>query len=275
MSEEKKSDNIFKNKNIKKTFKNPFFWVVIVLLFIFGLYFFAFNGEKTTETEGDIALKVNEEEFSFDDYNRALNQVSQQYMMQGMDLPDEQLKEMATQSLIQQALLMEFLKQEDIEVSSQELEDRLQQTIAMSGVSEEEFFNQLRSDGLDNQDEINELLLFEIRLDKYFEQLSSEVDISEEEVQESYDQFLAQIDELGEDEEISPEDIPSFEEVRDEIREGLIQEKIMPIIMAQLNEMQKDAVIESNLEEHETEISSPEVQMLDPEDLDIDLEELE
>jgi|GEM_PF-6395539 len=275
MSEEKKSDNIFKNKNIKKTFKNPFFWVVIVLLFIFGLYFFAFNGEKTTETEGDIALKVNEEEFSFDDYNRALNQVSQQYMMQGMDLPDEQLKEMATQSLIQQALLMEFLRQADIEVSSQELEDRLQQTIAMSGVSEEEFFNQLRSDGLDNQDEINELLLFEIRLDKYFEQLSSEVDISEEEVQESYDQFLAQIDELGEDEEISPEDIPSFEEVRDEIREGLIQEKIMPIIMAQLNEMQKDAVIESNLEEHETEISSPEVQMLDPEDLDIDLEELE
>ncbi len=275
MSEEKKSDNILKNKNIKKTFKNPFFWVVIVLLFIFGLYFFAFNGEKTTETEGDIALKVNEEEFSFDDYNRALNQVSQQYMMQGMDLPDEQLKEMATQSLIQQALLMEFLRQADIEVSSQELEDRLQQTIAMSGVSEEEFFNQLRSDGLDNQDEINELLLFEIRLDKYFEQLSSEVDISEEEVQESYDQFLAQIDELGEDEEISPEDIPSFEEVRDEIREGLIQEKIMPIIMAQLNEMQKDAVIESNLEEHETEISSPEVQMLDPEDLDIDLEELE
>lgn len=271
MSEEKKS----KTSGIKKTLQNPFFWVVIALLFIFGIYFFAFNGEETIETEGDIALKVNEKEFSFDDYDRALNQVSQEYMMQGMDLPDEQLKEMATQNLIQQALLMEYLEQADIEVSSQELDSHLQQAITMSGVSEEEFFNQLESDGIDSREEIDELLMFDIKLEKYFEQLSSDVDVSEEEVQESYDQFLAQTEELGEDEEVPSEDIPSFEEVEGEIRERLTQEKITPIIMAQLDELQKDAVIETNLEEVETEMSSPETQMIDPEDLDIDLEELE
>ncbi len=268
MSEEKKL-------KFKKTFKNPFFWVVIALLIIFGVYFFIFDGGKTTEDQSDIALRVNQEEFSFDDYNRALNQVRQQYAMQGMNLPDEQLMEMATQSLIQQALLIKLLDQENIEVSSYELESRLQEAVTMSGLSEDEFLDQLKSDGLDNREEIDEILMFEIKLDKYFKQLALNIDVSEEEIQQSYDQFLAQIEELGEDEEVSSEDIPSFEEIKNQIREGLIEEKIMPIIMAQLSEMEKDAVIVSNLEEIEIEDSLPEMQMFDPEDLDIDLDELE
>ncbi len=264
-----------KKLKINKTLKNPFFWGFIVLLIAFGLYFFVFNGEQTTETDKDFALKVNDEVYSFDDYERVLNQVSQQYMMQGMNLPDEQLKEMATQSLIQQALLKDLLEKEDIEVSPDELSARLQEVVAMSGVGEEEFLNQLKSEGLESQEEIDEILMFEIRLDKYFEQLAQGVEVSDEEVQDSYDDFIAQVEALGEDEQIPSEDIPDFEEVKNEIRDGLIEEKIMPIIIAQLEEMERDAVIESNLDEVEMETPSPDMQMLDPEDLDIDFEELE
>ncbi len=264
-----------KKLNIKKTFKNPIFWLVIGLLIIVGVYFFIFNGQVTREAKNDFALKINDEVYSFDDYDRAINQIRQQYMMQGMNLPDEQLREMATQSLIQQALLKDLLEKKDIEVSSQELEARLQEIIVMSGVSEEEFFDQLKSEGLENREEIDEILMFEIRLDKYFKELAQDIDVSDEEVQDSYDKFIAQVEALGEDEQIPSEEIPEFEEVKNEIRDGLIEEKIMPIIIALLEDMEKDAIIKSNLEEVELEASLPEIQMLDPEDLDLDFEELE
>jgi peptidyl-prolyl cis-trans isomerase SurA len=263
-----------KKLNLRKVIRNPFFWTAIGLIIIFVAYFFVFNGQMTKRDQNDFALKVNEKEFSFDDYSRALNQVRQQYMMQGMNLTDEQAKEMASQSLIQQALLMDFLEQENIEISDKEMDDHLQEILKVSNLSEEEFFSQLKSDGLDDK-RIKEILIFEVRLDKYFDQLAEGLEVSEEEIQEAYDQFLAQIQEYSQDEEVASEDIPSFEEIKDQIKQGLIEEKIMPVIIAQLEEMEDQALIIFNLDEIEIDDSSNQMQMLDLDDLEIDLDNLE
>ncbi len=261
-----------KKLNLKKVIRNPFFWTAVGLIIIFLGYFFIFNGSITKRDKNDFAFKVNEKEFSLDDYNRTKNQVSQQYMMEGISLNDSELRGMVTKSLIQQALLMEFLESENIEVSADELAAHLQEIIAMSGATEEEFFNQLKSDGLVNRDEIDEILIFEIRLDKYFDMLAENVNVSDDEIQEAYNLFLAQIEEYSQDEEVSPEDIPSFEELKDQIKHGLIEERIMPIVIAQLEEMEGEATIISNLEEIEDEESLPNIEMPDLNELDIDLE---
>ncbi len=264
-----------KKFNLKKIIKNPFFWTAVGIFVIFVAYLLIFNGSIIKKDTNDFALKVNDKEFSYEDVSRAENQLRQQYMMQGMNLSDSQIREMALKSLIQQALLMEFLDDENIEVSDAELASHLQEILAMSGVSEEEFFDRLESDGLDNRDEIDEILIFEIRLDKYFEMLAENVNISDEEIQEAYEEFLVQIEEYSQEEEISPEDIPSFEDLKDQIKHGLIEERIMPIVLAQLDDMEKEATIVNNLEEIEEDESLPNMEMFDFDDLDIDFEDLE
>ncbi len=255
---------------MKKTIKSPLFWVLIIFLVLSGIYLFNLDEEEFFANE-DVVVEVNGVEFSFDDFNRVLSQVQQQYMMQGMELSEEELREIAVESLVQQALLMELADEKNIDVSQEELEDYFQEIMTMYGMdNEEELLGQLKEEGLDTRAEVDEVLTSEIRVDKLVELFAEDVDVTQEEVEEAYNLFAQQVEEFE-----GAEQVPSFEEVEEEIKESLIQEKVVPVILTKLEEMEESAEIKTYFEEVSVEEAPSDVEMLDPEELEIEMEELE
>ncbi len=253
-----------------KTIKNPLFWVVVIFLVLSGVYLFNLEGGDFLVDE-DVAVEVNDVKFSFDDFDRVASQVKQEYMMQGMELSEEELQEIVVERLVQQALLMELADERGVEVSPEELEDYFQEIMAMYGMDdEEELLGQLEEEGLGGRAEVDEVLTSEIRVNKLIELYTEDVDVTQEEIREAYDQFVQQVEGLE-----GAEDIPSFEELEEEIRQSLVQEKVTPIILAKLEEMEEDAEIKTYLEEVSVEETPSEVEMIDPEELEIELEDLE
>ncbi len=255
-----------------KTIKNPLFWVVIIFLVLSGIYLFNLEGGDFLVDE-DVAVEVNDVKFSFDDFDRVASQVKQEYMMQGMELSEEELREIVVENLVQQALLVELADERGVEVSPEELEDYFQEIMDMYGMDdEEELLGQLEEEGLDTRAKVDEVLTSEIRVNKLVELFTEDVDVTQEEIREAYDRFVEQVGGLEE-----AEDIPSFEELEEEIRQSLAQEKVVPIILAELEEMEENAEINTYLEEVSVEVEETpsDIEVIDPEELEIELEGLE
>ncbi len=249
-----------------KTIKNPLFWIVIIFFILSGIYLFNLDKDDPFIEREDVAVEVNDVKFSFSDFDRVASQIKQEYMTQGVELSEKELEEIVVERLVQQALLMELADERGVEVSSEELEDYFQEIMAMYEMDDEdEFLGQLKEEGLGSRAEVNEILTSEIRVNKLLELFTEEVDVTQEEVEEAYDRFVQQVRDLE-----GVEDIPSFEELEEEIIQSLTQEEVTAIILAKLEEMKENAVIKTYLEEVKTEETRSEVEMIDPEELELE-----
>ena len=257
--------------------KKPAFWVVIVFLVIVGAAIFQIAMDEegvdfTREGDEEVALRVNDTTYTFEEFRQTFEQVAMDMQMQGMQVTKEEVKDTTKERLVQEALLIEYATSEGIEVTRSDMEEHIEELMGMIGVeTEEELLGQLEAEGIENREELEEILEREILIMNLIDAYAEEVDITDEEAEDAYDEYAEQMEMFG-----GPEDVPTFEEMEGEIKEGLAQEEVFPLLFAKLEELEEEADIEifitkDDLEFQEIEAPEGQAPMMDPEDME-DLE---
>lgn len=188
--------------------------------------------EEKVDDEEVVAV-VNGTELTGTKYNPLYLQVKMlnQQFGQGDNDP-EVVKEQTMIILIEQELIRQDASEQNIEVTDEEAEEELNQLVAQVGeeeyqavleenqISEEEFKNQLRDD-----------LITRRYMDEQFD-----TEVSDEEIQENYESLKEENEELGE-----------LEDVEDQIRTIVAQEKETEQLQTRLEELKEEAEIEQLL----------------------------
>lgn len=220
-------------------FKKAWFWIIVVAVVVAG-GILVFNN-----LEGDAAIRVNETTFTEEEFEGIVDQVMQESQMYGMEVGESEARKQAIDRAIQEALLMELASDEGLEASEEEVQEQFDEFMSMYGAqSEEEFLTQLEAEGFDDREEIDDLLSMEVRLNKLVDLYGEDIEVSDEEVDEAYDQYADQMTEAD-------QEVPDFEEIEGEIRDSLVQEEVNTLLLDKVAEMEETADIEVNVDEEE------------------------
>ena len=258
-------------------FKKSWFWIVVVAVVIAGAILinsFVMDGEE-------VALRVNDQEFTQSEFDQTVDRVAQEFQMYGMQASEEEIKDQAIDRLVQEALLLEYAQSEGLDVSQEEIDDEFDEVMMMYGAqSEEEFLAQLESEGFEDKTEVEDVLEFEVQINKLLEIYSDNVEVTDEELEEAYEDYVAQMEQMQQmqGEDAMDQEIPSLEELEEELRADMIEQKATPLLLETIEEMREDADIEVFVDEDEVEDLDMEEEMqVEPEpgqeDMEIEIDE--
>ncbi len=228
------------------------------------------------EEEGEVALRVNDTTYSFEEFKQTFEQTASEMQMQGMQVTKSEVKETTVERIVQEALLVEYAKERGVEVTREELDEYIEEVMQMVGAeTHEELVEHLEVEGIGSMEELEDILEREILIMNLVSDYAEEVDITDEAAEEAYDDYTEQMGMFAE-----PEDISTFEEMEGEIKEGLAQEEVFPLILAKVEELKEEAdieifITEDDLEFEEMEVPEGQAPMMDPEDMEIEFEEME
>lgn len=216
--------------------------LIILALAAAGAYMY-WNQDATQpngEDNGSAVAIVNGKEISQAEYDRSVTQIESAYTAQGVDISDANasasVRDQALSTLVNRMLINEAAVEAGITVDDGEVETEVQNTLttiggeeglatvlAQSGMSEDEFRADLRTDIL-----INKYLEMELGV--------SSLTVSEEEIETAYNTASA--------EAVDTEEIPPLEEVRELISDQLLAEKQQQVINTELERLRQEAEIE-------------------------------
>ncbi len=256
--------------------KKPLFWVALIGVFLIAVIVATFE-DGHFALDNDVAIRVNDTSYTFEEFNNVVAQVSQELEMYGMEADEKEAKEQAIERIIQETLLLEHARDMGVEVTQEEIDDYFQEVMASSGMeSEEEFLSQLQVQGIDGRDAVDELLTIEIKMNKLIDIYSENIDIEKEDIEAMYEEYASQMEAFGDPEQ----GIASYEDMEGDLRAGMVQEEVYPLLLAKIDELREEADIEIFVngindmgDEEEEEL---EIEVEEPEGIDIeDLEEIE
>ncbi len=137
----------------------------------------------------DNAAIVNGVAIPLDRYQQQLSVVQQQYLMQGISVPEEQMAELKGQvleSLIDQELLAQEAKGQGYEADQTKVDQQLQQ-IKGQFPSEEQYYQALAQQGVSEQDFLTELKKSLVVQQFVSDRFASQVAVTEEDTKTYYD----------------------------------------------------------------------------------------
>ncbi|WP_407269756.1 SurA N-terminal domain-containing protein [Radiobacillus sp. PE A8.2] len=203
------------------------------------------NTQNTDDTSSDVTevekvaedkvvATVNGEEITGSKYNDMYSQTLMMFQQYGQDVSDaSQLQEQTLSRLIEQELLLQEAAEVGIEAPSSEIDDRLAQ-IKSQFESDEQYQQQLTELELTEQSLQNQLA-YEIKLNKYMEQELPAVEVTDQEIQDYYDQLVNQ----------QGDQAPALEEVESQIRDALMQQKQQGKLAAEIEILREESEIET------------------------------
>jgi len=235
-------ENKSKKNEISISIKNVLIGLGILVVLAIATFFYFSSPETTTEITGDVFATVNGEPI----LSSQVEQIQQDYAMQGMQLTLED----AAEQVIDQEILFQEAEREGHSASIQEAEEIIEFQVMQQGQSIEDVKQQLKMQGL-SYESILEDYRRQITLNSYVEDLLERnlPEISEEELQAFYEENKAM---LG-------DEIPSFEEVKDQLKMLLQQEQQQQIINAVIQELRDNADIEYKQDFEELDISQEDI----------------
>lgn len=231
-------------KNKKSTFKNPLVLGVVFLILLGAGYgvvssgIVNFSGLWNNDiSSGEFVALVNGEGIEKRLFDLRFEQTKSEYQAQGIIFEGDDEAEFRQQVLvgvIDERLLIQYGKEQGITANQQVVEEQYQQILSQFA-SEEQFEKQLASQNItlqDIQDSITEQIILQELVNQQI--VENNIEVSEEEMQQAYDDALA-----------NGADIPEFEEVKLEIEEFLLQQKIGELMSALINQLRAEGVVET------------------------------
>ncbi len=240
---------------MENLFKKPWFWVIIAGLLIAGgiLYF------DEHQKSDDVAIRVNDTEISKEDFDLLSGQIVEQYRIYGLG---EVSEEEVIGEVIQQVILLDHAISEGMEVTSEEMDEEIRSIVDMYDMeTEEELIEELEMNSID---ELERALRREIKIDKLIDHYKEKIEISEEDIEEAYNEYYMQMEEMG-------EEVPSIDEMRDQIRGDLAEEEALPLLISRLEELEEEADVETFIGEDDVHIEEVDMEQ----EMDIDMEDIE
>lgn len=210
-------------------FKKPWVWIIVIGAIIAGgiLYLGEIKMPQKEEEEC-VVLRINNTTFTRDQFDELVSLVeknAEEYEVS----TEEEIKEEATNIAVQQALLLEHAVDLGLGPKEGEVEEKIQQMMDMYDLSEEELLAQMEVTRKELEDHFD----MEIKVTNLFTHYAKDIDISEEEVEEAYNVYAMQTEEM-----------PSFEEAEEEIKSMLLEDKISSILLSKVEEMKEEADVE-------------------------------
>ncbi|MFA9556361.1 SurA N-terminal domain-containing protein [Evansella sp. AB-rgal1] len=174
----------------------------------------------------EVIAVVNGEELEREVYVTALEEEALMLQAQGFDFQGEEAAEYLT--MLEQQLLEQFITEKTLnfeaekaglDATDEEVKQELETVMAQNQIPSEEDLVQILEQQGASIDELRDDIAMFVKRQKFIEQQLDSTTITDEQIQEEYDNLVAQIEESGEDSEIPP-----LEEVQGEIRDYLEME---------------------------------------------------
>ncbi|WP_262175569.1 SurA N-terminal domain-containing protein [Saccharococcus sp. Marseille-Q5394] len=195
--------------------------------------------EEQQVDENKTVAKVNDEEILGSDYNIALASIQGQMQQMGQDPSSkeaaEQAKNQTIDSLVGQTLLLQEADKKSYKVSEADINKQLDE-IKKQFKTEKEFNAALKQSGVDMKT-LETQLADDIKLKKYVEKEVPAGKITNEEIQQMYDQYVEQGKSTG-------QEVPKLEEIKSQIEQSLHQQKQQEKLAQQVEELKKNAKID-------------------------------
>jgi len=186
------------------------------------------DGFETPGITGNVVATVNNEEITSEE----VQEIQQIFAQQGQQVDEEQ----SIEQLISEKLLLSEVKNKGYELSLEETQQLIEQQLSMQGMSIEDYKEQLNQLGSSYETELSNLQE-QFSIQNYIDsQVGTDFNVSEQEVEQFYQQYSAQ----------SQEEIPPKEELEVQIVESIKQQKQQEAISLLLEQLKQDAEIVYN-----------------------------
>ncbi|MED4163118.1 SurA N-terminal domain-containing protein [Halalkalibacterium halodurans] len=169
----------------------------------------------------DPVATVNGESIDKETYVMVLEQQMMTMAQYGISLEGEEGKQMISlieeqtiEQLINEQLLQQAATEKEIEVSEEEIDEELAFIVAQ--FSSEEALMEALEEGGSSMDELREEIEHYVRQQKYVEEETEAINVTEEEIQARYEE---------EKQYYTEDELPTFEELQSNIEQRLIAEK--------------------------------------------------
>jgi FKBP-type peptidyl-prolyl cis-trans isomerase (trigger factor) len=209
--------------------------IIVLVVVAIGWYAFTHKGsapQAATENPSDVVATVNGEEITRAEILSLQNSVAAQQGVDVSTLTPEvkaQFQTQAVNSLVGQALLRQATAKAGITASSTEVEAQLASAKAQFSTPDE-YTQALTAQGLTEatlREQISTNLAVQAYLDK--ELNFGSIKISDEEIKTAYDQIAT-----------TQSNVPPLSEVKEQVRQLLLQQKEQPLIDAQIQKLRSE-----------------------------------
>lgn len=202
--------------------------------------------EPDLEDVPDVVAEVNGtqiEKPEFEEaYNAQFQQMAMMSQMSGEEVNQDDLKTQVADGLVSQELLVQEADNRELEASEEETTELLDQLTEQAGVeSQEELYTMFEEQGM-NQEEVDEQIQLQVRVDKLIAEEAGEIEPTEDELKELYDQQVEQLEQMETEEEP-----PSFDELKPQLEEQLVSQKEGEAAQKLVETLKEDAEIEMHV----------------------------
>jgi hypothetical protein len=181
---------------------------------------------------------VNDEKILGSDYNSVLQSTQGQMQQMGQDPTSkeaaEQVKKQTLDSLVGQTLLLQEANKKGYKASDEDIKKQLDET-KKQFKTEKEFEAALKKSGMDMKT-LEAQIADDIKFRQYVEKEVPAGEISDEEIQKTYDQYAEQGKSSG-------QEVPKLKEVKPQIEQSLQQQKQQEQLAQKVEELKKNAKI--------------------------------
>ncbi len=207
----------------------------------FGAYRFGFLDFLSKESESTNSKKavaiVNGETITRADFDERVEQTTEQYRSQGVDVTSitiiDQIKNQTIESMIDEIMLMQAASSAGIVVTAEDVSTRYGEIVEQFGG--QEVVNQMLIEQNLTEEKVLKDIKQQLTIERYLlgELDTASIVISDEEVQEAYDQYS-----------LTQDDLPPYEEIAEPIRQDLEQQRINQMVMEFLNNLRQNTRID-------------------------------
>ncbi|WP_416149672.1 SurA N-terminal domain-containing protein [Salipaludibacillus sp. HK11] len=200
--------------------------------------------EPDLEDVPDVVAIVNgveilKEEFEIN-YVGVFQQASMESMMSGQEVDQDNLKERVAENLISTEILLQEAENRGFDATEEEIDETLEGLAINNGLeSKDDFLAALEEQGM-SEDEVMSQIETQVKIDQLVAVESGDTEPTDEEIEEFYDQLVAQQEEMG-----SEEEIPSFDEIKPEIEEIVKEQNDSEVFQSFFEQLREDADIEN------------------------------
>ncbi|TDL43014.1 SurA N-terminal domain-containing protein [Kocuria rosea] len=194
----------------------------------------------------EVVATVNGEDIGKDEFTRVyenqFQQATLQAQMSGQEPDQDALKKSAVESMVGTELLIQEAQQQEIEATEAQIGDALAAAAESNQVSEDEFLAALEEQGTD-RDEVTAQLKQQVEVETVVEKEIGTFSATGEELQAAYDEAKAQHEQMpAESSEAS--EMPSYEEVKPQLKQQVVQEKEGTATQELVEELHADSDVE-------------------------------
>jgi len=224
--------------------------ITLISLLVFTMLLAACGGDSTEEPkpeeeqsfevtddekvdDDEVVAHINGTDVTGDEYNLAYLQTKVQLFQLGEDVDDQDsVRERALDALVERELLKQDAEEKGVEISEEEIDSEIEEIKQ----EDEEQFKSFLDEYHFTESSFKMQLAFEMLYDKYVAEEFPDIDVSEKEVEEFYQEIKDENEDIGE-----------LEDVEDMLKTGLKQEKEGEKMQERIEELKEKAEVDMKI----------------------------